>query len=177
MSGWQYVDGFEGRYIVNRAGEVHSFGWTDDRGVFNKPRRMRPHVMKNGYWGVFLGGKKRKKGLYIHRLVALAFIPNPDGKPHVNHKDGDKQNNALSNLEWCTHRENMRHAYRTGLLPAPPLTQPGEGCRLAKLTEEKVREIRRRVAAGETQTAVARDYAVTKGAVGHIVRRDTWTHI
>ena len=54
--------------------------------------------------------------LYIHRAIALAFIPNPENKPCINHKDGNKLNNSIDNLEWCTHQENMIHAGKTGLL-------------------------------------------------------------
>lgn len=71
---------------------------------------------RSGYPRVYCrlpNGKRR--GLFLHRLMAIAFIPNPDGLPCVNHKDGNKGNFALENLEWCTHGENMRHAKNTGL--------------------------------------------------------------
>jgi hypothetical protein len=78
-------------------------------------RTIKQQVSKNGYVRVELweGGKGRK--YLVHRLLAKAFIPNPEGKPQVNHIDGDKTNNSLSNLEWVTQRENQLHAYRTGL--------------------------------------------------------------
>jgi hypothetical protein len=70
---------------------------------------------KAGYLRVELWDKGRGKKHSIHRLLAEAFIPNPEGKPQVNHIDGDKTNNALSNLEWVTQSENQKHAYEAGL--------------------------------------------------------------
>nr|DAO22906.1 MAG TPA: homing endonuclease [Caudoviricetes sp.] len=68
-----------------------------------------PTIVNNGY--LWIPGKR-----YIHRLVAICFIPNPENKPVVNHKDGNKKNNEASNLEWSTYKENMQHAVKNGLL-------------------------------------------------------------
>jgi len=94
------------KYIIFSEGKVFSFAKDKLLSVFDNDR---------GYLGVNLwnGTKSIKK--YIHRLVALAFIPNPENLPDVNHKDGDKSNNTLDNLEWCTNQENMNHAWKTGL--------------------------------------------------------------
>ena len=106
-------------YEVSNLGRVRSWkGGNNGRVVgrrASEPRIMRPARM-GLYSGVVLCGPNKQEKRYIHRLVATAFIPNPEGKPEVNHKDGDKHNNALSNLEWATSSENKQHASRTGLL-------------------------------------------------------------
>lgn len=78
-----------------------------------EPIRLLTYAINNrGYKAVKIAGKTKM----IHRLVAECFVPNPDGKPYVNHINGDKLDNSAINLEWCTHRENMDHAYSTGLI-------------------------------------------------------------
>lgn len=173
---WRPVKGFEDRYEVNEAGVVRSLGWIDTRGIRREPQVMKPHLWKMGYYGLVLSGREKKVARYVHRLVAEAFIPNPHGKPFTNHKDGNKTNNHLSNLEWCTHAENVRHAHLIGLIPPSPIG-PGEKSPSAKLTEEKVLEIRRRLATGAQHQELADEYGVAKGTIGFIARRETWAHI
>jgi hypothetical protein len=92
-------------YLINREGDV-----------FNEKsgRLLKAWLMTNGYWAVTIHGDGRKT-CYVHRLMAKAFLPNPDSKPFVNHINGLKSDNSLANLEWCTHAENMAHARETGL--------------------------------------------------------------
>lgn len=78
-------------------------------------RIIRPQLSGTGYWRVELWANGRGRKFLLHRLLAEAFIPNPEGKPQVNHIDGNKPNNSLSNLEWVTQSENQIHAYRSGL--------------------------------------------------------------
>jgi hypothetical protein len=104
MSKLKVLDLFSG-YTICEDGEITSrFG-----------RVVKQQKSNVGYWRVELwtNGKGRKHS--VHRLLAQAFLPNSEGKPHVNHIDGDKGNNCLSNLEWTTQSENQLHAYRTGL--------------------------------------------------------------
>ena len=95
-------------YRVSNFGRVKSFK--------TKPRIMKPVLVSKGYLHVMLCKDSKVKWFSIHRLVALTFIPNPEEKPQVNHRDGHKLNNHVSNLEWCTRSENQRHAAKLGLL-------------------------------------------------------------
>ena len=102
---WKEIEGFDGYYISNY-GRVS--------GVLVPI--LKTHITKNGYEKIVLVGNNRTKtNLEIHRLVALAFIKNPENKQTVNHIDGDKLNNNVNNLEWSTLSDNIKHAYQIGL--------------------------------------------------------------
>lgn len=89
----------------------------DDGRIYSKTRKkfMTYKIMKDGYVRMEMYKDKKPKMFNVHRMVAEIFIPNPDNKPFVNHKDGNKQNNCVDNLEWVTQKENIEHAYKTGL--------------------------------------------------------------
>ena len=88
-----------------------------DGNIFNLKlnRLIVPNINKKGYYSVTLNNNTLRKYFKVHRLVAMTFLPNPDNKPQVNHIDGNKANNSLSNLEWVTGSENVRHAVESGL--------------------------------------------------------------
>jgi hypothetical protein len=109
------IEGWEQYYAINPEGEVLSHGVPNTR--YKEPRKLK-HVLDKGigYYIVTLARKGvGRRNYFIHRLLATHFLPNPENKAHVNHIDGDKTNNSLSNLEWATPQENSQHAYRTGL--------------------------------------------------------------
>ena len=101
------VCGYEGLYKVDENGNVFS--------VRNN-KLLKRMMFPSGYEYVHLcNGKGKTKLFRVHRLVAEMFIPNPNNLPEVNHKDGDKLNNNVKNLEWCTYSENLKHAWDMGL--------------------------------------------------------------
>lgn len=78
-------------------------------------RKLKCSIDKSGYLKIRLINKSGRKSMYLHRLLAINYISNPFNKPHINHIDGNKLNNNISNLEWCTHKENMKHAWDNNL--------------------------------------------------------------
>lgn len=118
---WADIDGFQGYYQVSTCGRVRSLDrYVAFRGGtrFCKGRILKPKIDKYGYEVVALQRRDEniRKSVTVHRLVANAFIENPDNKETVNHINGDKLNNSIGNLEWATHKENTRHAITTGLM-------------------------------------------------------------
>lgn len=93
-------------YEVDDEGNVYSL---------RRNRKLSPKHNWDGYLRIQLWDHGKCKFVSIHRLVAEAFVPNPDNKPFINHKNGNKQDNRAENLEWCTQQENIVHAWKTGL--------------------------------------------------------------
>lgn len=177
---WRHIKDYEGLYEVSNLGRVKSL----KRRVDIKSRKgkvfniaINEKILKPGfnrhYYQVHLC-KEGKYPLYeIARLVADAFIPNPDNKPQVNHINGDKLDNRVENLEWCTCSENRYHAYRMGLQSAK-----GENNGQAKLTESNIREIRslfefRKI----TSIMLAQKYNVSPSCIKSIVRKERWAFV
>lgn len=171
---WKDVEGYEVFYQISNTGKLKSL----DRLILRNDGRIN-HVIEK----IMIGGKtpsgyifhclkicNKKEQKYIHRLVALHFIPNPENKPQVNHKDGNKSNNHFNNLEWCTSKENMIHAYDNGL------SKKGEETRSSKLTELQVLEIRNNKYK-ICQEYLGLIYGVTKSCISRIQRREVWKHI
>src|SRR5689334_11560227 len=113
---WKDVVGYEGLYIISNKANIISLQRIikNKKGflINKKQYTMKPRVKPDGYWTVAFIKNGTYKHLKVHRLVALAFIPNPENKRTVNHINCIKADNSVENLEWNTHGENLKHAYR-----------------------------------------------------------------
>ena len=146
---------------------IDDYEITRDGKVINKHtgHTLAPQPNGKGYLRVSIG----KKLMFIHRLVAEKYIPNPENKPQVNHKDGNKLNNCVDNLEWVTNQENRNQAVDNDLQVT------GERCSWAKLTEENVKEIRANP--GYENEYWARKFKVSRGTINDVVNYRTWKHV
>lgn len=120
---WKPIKDYEGLYEVSNLGRIkslsrsfYSFGYGKNKKLCQKKERIRsPQINENGYCRIMLSNNGVNKTHIVHRLVLSAFVENPHNKEDVNHIDGVKTNNVLSNLEWATRSENMIHALNLGL--------------------------------------------------------------
>ena len=111
MEIWKDIKGYEGLYQVSNLGRIKSFNYMNTgKEKIKTPTLQKKHPMKQGgYLQTTLYKNNQSKTVVVHRLVAEAFIPNPDNLPQVNHKDHDKTNNCVDNLEWCTAKYHSNH--------------------------------------------------------------------
>ncbi len=163
------VPGFEGFFSVTRDGRVwaHARSWVRGKGSpgSHEGHWMKPVLDKTGYHRVRISLGPVRHFPSVHRLVALAWLPNPLGLPQVNHIDGDKLNNRDSNLEWCTQAENNRHAHAIGLHGPHPRR---------KLSDEGARSVRLRHAAGDSVTELAREFGLDRKTVYGVLKGRTY---
>ncbi len=173
MEIWKDVDGYEEFYQVSNLGRIRSL----DRMVQEpkKTRLVKGRILKQGKNGagyLYLSaqdGINKPKNLLSHRLVAQHFIPNPENKRTVNHKNGIKTDNRVENLEWNTYSENLKHAFKLGLS-----CKTGEKSGFSKLTEKQVLEIR---STKGTNKSIAEKYGLNESSISYIKNRKTWKHI
>lgn len=144
----------------------------EDGRVFSRHvRRFLSPDLHDGYYRYRLTMSDGKlKNLFAHRLVALSFIDNPKNYPVVNHIDGDKLNNLISNLEWCTVQYNCQHANDTGLRVAPK----GEECTYAKLTHDIVEEIKQDISDGMIYDDISDKYNISPSTISLIKNGKRW---
>jgi hypothetical protein len=168
MEVWAIIDSKAGRYSVSTLGRVRS-NWSDipQRGKavrvrIEKVALLSPYVHTTGYWRINLGRKNRH---YVHRLVATAHIPNPENKPFVDHIDGDRTNNRVSNLRWVTGKENAlyggeRHGFASQISAA----------KSASVHPARALEYKQLLSEGHSLREIARRYNTSHSAVSRVVR-------
>lgn len=168
---WKDVEGFEGYYKVSNRGRFLRVSPYR----YGKNERLLNPVNLFGYLRVSMtkGGDFKQATHPAHRLVARAFIPNPENKPFINHINGVKSDNRVENLEWCTQSENMKHAIETGLFVAAR----GERQANAKLKTTEVVEIKHLLASNESPVGISKIYKVSKQTILDIKRGITWKHV
>lgn len=139
---WKDIEGYEGLYQISNYGDVKSL----DRDVYKSDgviqhrheRIMSKRENSDGYYMAKLTVDKVTKNIAIHRLVAKAFIPNPDNLPEVNHKDCNRKNNHVDNLEWCSHKYNVHYAIQSGNHIS---TKDMSGCKNPNYGNHKLHEV------------------------------------
>jgi hypothetical protein len=140
--------------------------------VADTKKIKQQYIGSTGYYMISCSYNNKTKPLRVHRLLAETFIPNPNNLPDINHKNGIKTDNSIDNLEWCTHLENMQHAFKTGLA-----NNTGEKNGQAKLNKEQVQEIRKLLADGISQYKIAKLYPVSRSAILGIKIGRLWANV
>lgn len=149
-------------YLISNYGRIYSK---------LKNKIMTPHIQQKGYHRIPLPYMGKYTNHFVHRLVALAFIPNPKNYPQVNHIDCVKTNNHVSNLEWCTNQMNSDHAYKNGRVCSLP---KGEKHHSAILKEKTVLKIREQFKQGYTRKMLAKKFKIKVHHVKDIIARRSW---
>jgi hypothetical protein len=151
------IEGFED-YYVDELGNI----WSTK---FNKNLKIKTRKDSDGYLMITLHKDGKRYTKKVHRLIAIAFIPNPEKKKTVNHKNCIKTDNRVENLEWCTYLENMRHAFDNGLMPKK------ENHWNSKITLKQVNEIRND---NRTHREIALFYNISRSHVSSIKKYHYW---
>ena len=162
---WKPVVGYEGLYEINNKGEIKTI---------KSGRIIKYFKNKDGYLSCKLSKKSKTKTYLVHRLVAQAFIPNPENKPYVNHKDSNRLNNTLNNVEWCTPLENVKHMIISGR----STYKKGSNNINSKLDENIVISILNIYKnKNVTQRFLSKKYDVSLSAINSVINRKTWKHV
>lgn len=170
---WKKIKDYED-YLISSYGRVYAlskiiFSKRYNKNINRKPKFLKVYTNTRGYNSITL----KDKPILVHRLVAIAFIDNPDNKPEVNHINGIRNYNYYKNLEWCTRKENAIHAHKTGL----QIAVKGEKHYLTNLTVEQVIDIKITKGKRGIGKILAEKYNVTNRTISNIRTGRNWKHI
>lgn len=170
---WKDIKGYEGFYQISNLGNVRSLQRKAPSGKSVKQIIRKQSIDKNGYCVVGLNKNKTQKTYKVHRLVAIAFIDNPKNLPEVNHKDEDKTNNNVSNLEWCDAKYNLTYGSRKDMF----VGTKNNNC---KLSEQDVKDIRRLYKKRDPKfnsLALGKKYGISHTHILNIIKNKSWNNI
>ncbi len=176
---WKDIKGFEDKYKISSYGRVKSLE-REVNCLNNKTRKILTKILSfttdsNNYYYVRLYPIFRK-GIAVHRLIGQTFLSKGSDDTCLNHKDGNKLNNNVNNLEWTTFKKNIQHAWSIGLCSS--ILRLGEKNGQAKFKECEVLEIRRLYSTDQfSQRLLAKMFKTGKTSISHIVKREIWKHI
>lgn len=179
---WKDIKGHEGQHEVSSCGRVRSVDRTiskvdgryDKQVTFYKQGRIKTLTYHHGqYFIIKLSNEGKNKTHFVHRLVAEAFLPNPNNLPIVNHKNSIKTDNNIENLEWVSNSENVKHAIKNKLTTICS----GENHGACKYTDEDILKIRKLYKDKLSLTEIGKIMGTNKARIWEIVHRKTWKHI
>lgn len=177
---WKDIEGYEGLYQISNLGRVKSLereAWNGQAYHILKCRILKQRLISTGYLMTTMSKNGKAITPLVHRLVAETFIPNPENKPTVNHINGNKTDNRLENLEWCTYSENEQHAWKTGL-KIPYERKKGEDNSNSKLTDNEVYVIKGLLKETSLNLKeIGEIFDVKRSTINNIKRGVSWKHI
>ena len=165
------------KFITYKSVDKKRYIIYDDGKIFDLKlnKFLSPFIRPDGYYAIGLmstrNGIHKSRSFSLHRLVAYEFIPNPENYPTVNHKDGNKLNPSVDNLEWCTQLYNNLHAIRTGLRPI------GEDSVLANITNKEVEQVCSMMENGYKNKEISDELSIPYTTIQNIRNRSSWNHI
>lgn len=177
---WKDIRGWTGCYQVNRKGQVKSLPRLKrfvlhgvEKWIMTKEILLRPYLGTDGYYYYFLSDKKRDKTSHLSRprLIGTHFISNPKRKKEINHKNCNRTDDRIGNLEWVTKKENAHHSIKNSHYT---ILLPGEKNPAAKLTTSQVKAIRKD---NRVHRLIAADYGVCRENISQIKRNARWKHV
>jgi hypothetical protein len=163
---WKDISGYEGLYQASNLGRIKRL---KNNLIF---KNVKNH---HGYYHVTLTKNKKQQTKDVHRMIAITFLPKNNNKNYINHKDCNKLNNKIENLEWCTSSENIQHALKNNLIKY----RKGEGCHQHKLKEHQVMFIRKQLENNYRglNAKLAKMFNVHPQTITMIKQNESWSHL